>query len=64
VQRAESLRDDRQRLLDPYLFGFVNVEQGELDILCERPIIVLLENGVCLDKVIRKLPSHNQSPER
>jgi hypothetical protein len=59
MQRAESLRDDRQRLLDLYLFGFVNVEQGELDVLRERPIVVLLEHGVCSNRVIGKLPSHN-----
>lgn len=42
MQPTESLRDDRQRRLDLYLFGFVNVEQGELDVLRERPIVVLL----------------------
>lgn len=51
MRRAESLRDDRQRLLDLYLFGFVNVEQGEFN--------VLLEHGVCPDRVIGKIPSHN-----
>jgi hypothetical protein len=51
MQRVESLRDDRQRLLDLYLFGFVNIEQRELDIL--------LEHGVCPDRMIGKLPSHN-----
>ena len=59
MERTEALCDGGQRLLDLYLFQLLDLEQGELNVLRKRPIIIPFEYRVGLKQMIGEFPPHN-----
>jgi hypothetical protein len=59
MERIEPFSGSRQRFPNPYLFGFLDFQQGELDILRKYLIVVSYEYGVAPEQMRGKFASHN-----